>query len=135
MAAWMLASAAVEGLARALASGNGEALLYDALRDAGQEGRYHHAIGRLGAIEAAGFGLAALAGGVMASRSIGLALWLSVLTQALALAVALRLPEPASTSRATLNPYAHLRSPPCCRRSRRRRGSRSSSGSSAIIST
>jgi hypothetical protein len=84
-------------------------LLYDALRDAGQEGRYHHAIGRLGAIEAAGFGLAALAGGVIASRSIGLALWLSVLTQALAFVVALRVTEPASMSRATLNPYGHLR--------------------------
>ncbi len=105
----LLAGAVVEGLARSLASGNGEALLYDALRDAGQEERYHHILGRLGAIEAAGFGFAALAGGVMASRSISLALWLSVPTQVIALAVALRLAEPASTSRATLNPYGHLR--------------------------
>ncbi len=105
----LLAGAVVEGLARALGSGNSEALLYDALRDAGQEERYHHANGRLGAIEAAGFGLAALAGGAFASRSMALALWLSVLTQALAVAVALRVAEPASTSRSTLNPYRHLR--------------------------
>ncbi len=107
---WVLsAGAVVEGLARALGSGNSEALLYDALRDAGQEGRYHHANGRLGAIEAVGFGLAALAGGVLASRSMGLALWLSVLTQAIAVAVALRVTEPASASRSALNPYRHLR--------------------------
>ncbi len=41
----MLARAVVEGLARALGSGNSEALRYDALRDVGQEGRYQHASG------------------------------------------------------------------------------------------
>lgn len=105
----LLVGAVVEGLARALGSGNNEALLYDALRDAGQEGRYHHAIGRSGAIEATGFGFAALAGGAIATQSMSLALWLSVLTQAVAVAIALRLTEPASTSRALLNPYRHLR--------------------------
>ena len=106
---FLLAGAVVEGLGRALGSGNSEALLYDALRDGGEEGRYHHAIGRARAIEAAGFGLAALLGGVIASHSIGLALWLSVLTQAIAVAITLRIIEPASASRSTLNPYRHLR--------------------------
>lgn len=105
----LLAGAAVEGLGRALASGNGEALMYDALRDSGNEGRYHHAIGRARAIEALGFGLAALIGGVIASRSLGLALWLSVLTQAIAVAITLRIPEPSSARRTELNPYRHLR--------------------------
>ncbi len=105
----LLAGAVIEGLGRALGSGNSEALMYDALRDIGQEGRYHHAIGRARAIEAAGFGLAALLGGVIAGRSISLALWLSVFTQTIAVAITLRLAEPASASRSALNPYRHLR--------------------------
>ena len=105
----LLAGAIVEGLGRALGSGNDEALLYDALRDVGEEERYHHTIGRAGAIEALSFGLAALFGGFIAARSMSLALWLTVLTQAIAVAITLRLKEPHPASLSSLNPYRHLR--------------------------
>lgn len=91
---WLVAGAALEGLARALFSGNNDALLYETLAEAGQTERYAEYTGKVNAGEPVAFGLAGLAGGVIAVWSLNLAFWLTLIPQAVALALACGLREP-----------------------------------------
>ena len=85
----LLLGALVQGLARALGSGNNDALMYDSLREAQKEDEYSHFLGRREAMSHFGFGVAALLGGFLATISFSLALWLSVFFQFVAFVITL----------------------------------------------
>jgi MFS family permease len=106
---FLLIGAVIEGLARALGSGNSQALMYDSLKDLRREEEYSKYQGRGGSLEHLGFGIAALIGGFIATRSFAVAMWLSAATQFLAFLVALFVQEPQTISKSELNPYAHLK--------------------------
>lgn len=98
---WLVAGAVIEGLARAMYSGNNDALLYETLVEAGEPERYAEYAGKIRASEPVAFGLAGLAGGVIAVRSLSLPFWLTLIPQALALALAFGLHEPRLSQRDT----------------------------------
>lgn len=106
---FLLVGAVIEGMARALGSGNNDALVYDSLKELGREKEYSKFIGREGSIWQIGFGVAAFIGGFIATSSLALAMWLSVLTQLISFIATLFLREPTTISKSELNPYAHLK--------------------------
>lgn len=106
---WFLAlGGALEGLARALFSGNDTALLYETLADERCEGRYAEQLGKIGAGTQIAFAIAALAGGLIATRSFQLAFWLTLLPQAAALGICTRLREPRRRARTGHTAFGHL---------------------------
>ncbi|MGI8551464.1 MAG: MFS transporter [Dehalococcoidia bacterium] len=97
---WFLAlGALLEGLARALFSGNDAALLYETLAEVHLEELYPEYLGKISAAEPLAFALAALAGGFIATRSFHLAFWLTLLPQTIALCLTFFLREPLAVSR------------------------------------
>jgi len=106
---FLLVGAVVEGLARALGSGNNDALVYDSLKELNRENEYPKYIGKEGSIWQVGFGIAAFAGGFIATKSFTIAMWLSVITQFIAFVATLFIKEPSVASKPELNPYAHLK--------------------------
>lgn len=107
---WFLfLGAVIEGLARALGSGNNQALMYDSLKDVQKEDDLYKYLGQIGTLQSVGFGLTALVGGFIATFSFGLVMWLSAFTQFCAFGITLLLSSPVSQSKTELNPYEHLR--------------------------
>ncbi|MFS8158727.1 MAG: MFS transporter [Candidatus Roizmanbacteria bacterium] len=107
---WFLfLGAVIEGLARALGSGNNQALMYDSLKDMDAEDQLYKHLGTMGKYESIGFGMTALVGGYIASFSFAIVMWLTVITQICAFVVTLFLKNPLSRSQSQLNPYAHLK--------------------------
>lgn len=99
-----------EGLARSLYSGNNNALLHDTLKEAGKENDYHHYLGRTSSMFQISSGVAAILGGLIASFSFSLVIWISALAQAICLVISLFIYEPKLFSKdETGNIYAHLR--------------------------
>lgn len=106
----LAAGAVLEGLAFALFSGNNEALLYDTLKDEGAEADYPEWQGRVASM----FQLAAAISAIVAMLTLG---WLSLramfvlslVPQALAVAFAFLIIEPARRDGIPSNVFAHLR--------------------------
>ena len=77
---WLVVGAVLEGLWRALFSGNNEALLYESARESGDVSGFGRHLGRLNvAMEVAGF-MAVAMGGFVAMWSFAAALWLTAFT-------------------------------------------------------
>src|SRR5207249_3447488 len=106
---WLVAGAALDGLWRALFSGNNEALLYESAREAGKVDEFPRHLGRLHvAMELAGF-LAVGAGGFLAMRSFEWTLWLTALAQVPATVAGFWLVEPKRHTVRTANVWLHFK--------------------------
>jgi MFS family permease len=81
---FLAVGACLEGLSRALFSGNNDALLHDTLAEANAQSSYADAFGRFSAMFHIGLGLAAVAGGVIGAYSLPAAYWLTVIPVAIA---------------------------------------------------
>jgi len=82
------------GAGRSCFSGNNEALLFDCLKDSGDEGRFPTFLGRMNARLQIGLALSAILGGLLAMHSMSLAVWASIPSQFGCLIVALALVNP-----------------------------------------
>jgi len=107
---WVLfLGAIIQGLSSSFYSGNNDALLHDSLKSLGKEMDYHSHLGRTSAMFQVGLGLASVAGSIMAAKSFGLVMWISVLPQACALIVATQLTEPSVVSNENTHFLHHLK--------------------------
>ena len=101
-----LVTALLTGLGEALISGAKEALLYDTLKEAGEEDRFSKVNARLEIIFQVGIGLATLVGGVLGSIDLRIPIWLYVGAMAATGVIALGFREPfIDTEKFTLKRY------------------------------
>lgn len=102
--------AVINGLARALISGNNNALLYDSLKQQGKISVFPEKLGKVNAIIEVGLGISALLAGVIALHSLKLVMIASVLPQLIGIFIALRLIEPKiHTDKISENIFSHLK--------------------------
>jgi MFS family permease len=104
----LVIGAIFEGLAKALFSGNNDALLHDSLREMGDQDAYHRFFGKLNGYNQIGLAIVVLTGGLLASISYSLVLWVSALPRVVLVILALFLKEPAVHGSRSTNIYAHL---------------------------
>jgi MFS family permease len=107
--AMLLVGALAEGLGRALFSGNNDALLYDTLRETDQRHEYAQHLGRVSAAFQLALAISAILGGLLATISFALVMWLSVLPKVVMLALTLRFVEPSVPVEKSPSLVAHLR--------------------------
>jgi MFS family permease len=107
----LIAGAIGEGLARSLFSGNNDALLYDSLAELDQRSAYAHHLGRVSSAYQIALAISAVLGGLLATISFALVMWLSVIPKILMVAVSFRFLEPQVQAGAgrSGNIFAHLR--------------------------
>lgn len=104
---WILAAGALlEGLSRALFSGTTNALLYESLREEGQEARYHDVLGKSSSMFQWALGISATLGGLVAFHSMAWAVWLSVVPRFLCFVLCWWFEEPKHVVR-TEEPLVH----------------------------
>lgn len=107
---WILAVGAVlEGLSRSFYSGNNDALLHDTLAQTNEEHQYEEFLGRVSAMFQAALAVSAILGGILATWSFPLIMWLSVVPQLLCFFLAFKLIEPKLHSSQSGNIYQHLK--------------------------
>jgi MFS family permease len=107
---WFLfVGAVIEGLARALGSGNNQALVYDSLKDIQKKDDLYKYFGVIGKYQSVAFGISAIVGGYIATFSFPIAMWFSATTQAFAFIITLFLTNPISQSKSELNPFIHIK--------------------------
>lgn len=107
---WILAIGAIfDGLSQSFYSGNNDALLHDTLSETHEEHKYEEFLGRTSAMFQAALGISALLGGVIATWSFSLIMWLSVIPQLICLFLAFFLIEPKNHSLQSGNIYNHLK--------------------------
>ncbi|NDJ77877.1 MAG: MFS transporter [Chloroflexi bacterium] len=106
---WLVIGAVGEGFARALYSGNNAALLHDTLTDMGQPDAYQEFLGKTSAMFQVALATSAILGGLLASVSFLLVMWLSVVPQVLTLVLGLRMIEPVTVQRAEGSVLAQMR--------------------------
>src|SRR5690606_13762927 len=107
--AMLLIGATCEGLARSLFSGNNDALLYDTLSELDQRGEYSHHLGRVSSAFQLALAISAVLGGLLATFSFALVMWLSVVPKVLMLVMSFRFLEPQVHIEHSTNIFAHLR--------------------------
>ena len=107
---YLLAGAILAGIGRAFYSGNNHALLYDTLKENGLEDKYEHYLGKTMSAEHLSLAISAGLGGVLASVSFKLVMWLSVAPQLFNLFVSFLFYEPqTTTNKIETNVYAHFK--------------------------
>ncbi len=106
---WLVVGAILEGLSRALYSGNNDALLYDTLADEQKQDSYDEFQGKVSSTEQFAMGISAILSGLIAIFSFHYLLWFSVLIQISLLAVSCFLIEPRSRTKKDTNVYAHIK--------------------------
>lgn len=99
----------IEGIARAFYSGNNEAFLVDTLSAVKQKKAYAQYLGQTSAMFQWGLAVSALLGGILASISISMVMWLSVIPTILGLIVACQMAEPRRQTVETTNVFSHLK--------------------------
>ncbi|WP_244437962.1 MFS transporter [Salinispira pacifica] len=77
----LLVGAAFFGLSASIYSGNNDAFLYDFLKSRGEQKEYAHYLGRVSSMFQLALAISAVAGGILASVSYSLVMWLSVIPQ------------------------------------------------------
>ena len=107
--AMLLAGAICEGLARSLFSGNNDALLYDTLAEVDQRHDYSLHLGRVSSAYQIALAISAILGGLLATVSFALVMWLSVVPKVLMVGVTFRFLEPDVHIEKSTNVFAHLR--------------------------
>lgn len=106
---WILAVGAVfEGLSRSFYSGNNDALLYNSLAETKEENQYDEVLGKISSMFQAALAIAGVIGGILASWSFPLIMWLSVIPQIICLSLSFLLIEP-KISLKSGNIYSHLK--------------------------
>ena len=107
---WFLVIGAIlEGLSRAFYSGNNDAFLYDTLADENMESEFHEFQGKVNSTEQLAMGISAILGGVIASFSFPLALWLSVIPQIGMLYISYRFINPRLKKAVNTNVFSHIK--------------------------
>jgi MFS family permease len=107
---WILAVGAVlEGLSRSFYSGNNDALLHETLSQTNDEHQYEEFLGRVSAMFQFALATSAILGGILATWSFPLIMWLSVIPQLLCFVLAFRLKEPRMHTNRSGNIYHHLK--------------------------
>src|SRR5207302_1842323 len=101
--------AVLEGMARAFFSGNNDALLHDTLAESGQESAYQEYLGKISSRYQLALAISAVLGGIIASFSYPLLLWLSVIPQVINVFLASLIVEPRTHTATNTNIYNHLR--------------------------
>jgi MFS family permease len=76
---WLAAGAVFEGAARAFFSGNNNAYLFDLLKEERLEKKYHYYLGKTSSMFQLALALSALLGGLVASISFALMVWLDLI--------------------------------------------------------
>lgn len=98
-----------EGLSRSLYSGNNSALLYDSLKERGEEHKFADLLGKTGSMFQAALAISAVLGGFIATRSFAVVMWLSALSQLICFILSFFFVEPKTHSRKSGNVYLHLK--------------------------
>lgn len=108
---WILVIGAIfEGLSRSFYSGNNNAMLHDTITQMGKPDEYDEHLGKTSSMFQVALGSAALLGGVLATWSFPLIMWLSVIPQIMCVLIALRMIEPRiHDSEIETNLYSHLK--------------------------
>ena len=106
---WLVAGAIMEGLSRALYSGNNDALLYDSLADANKLDDYSELKGKVSSTEQFAMGISAVLSGLIVIFSYSFLLWFSVVIQICMLFVSYLLVEPQHRSQKETNVFAHVK--------------------------
>lgn len=107
---WFLfIGAVVEGLARALGSGNNQAFIYDSLKDIQKQSDLYKHFGTIGKYQSIAFGISAIIGGYIATFSFPIAMWFSAATQVFAFIITLFLTNPITQSKSEFNPFVHIK--------------------------
>jgi MFS family permease len=107
---WILAIGAVfEGLSRSFYSGNNEALLHGTLAESQNEHQYSEVLGKVSTMLQIATGFSAVLGGILATWSFPLIMWLSVMPQMVCLALAFKLIEPRVHTNESGNIFLHLK--------------------------
>lgn len=106
---WMLVfGALMEGLSRSFFSGNNDALLYESLSDIGKHDEYHAHYGKTHSMFQVADAVSAFIGGIIATWSFFVLMWLSVIPQIIGLLLSFSITEPKKRE-GTGNIYSHLR--------------------------
>jgi MFS family permease len=98
-----------DGLSLAFHSGNNDALLYDTVSESGEKHKYHEYLGKANSMFYPALTVASLLGGFVASVSFPLVFWLSLIPQAICIAISLKMIEPKSHEKKLGNMYSHLK--------------------------
>lgn len=76
---WLVMGAILGGLGRSFYSGNNDAYLYDSLNKSNRRDELTEFMGKIGSAEQWALGMAAIVGGMLASISFGLVMWMSII--------------------------------------------------------
>ncbi len=107
---WILAVGAVfEGLSRSFYSGNNDALLHDTLAETHEEHAYAEFLGKTSSMFQVALAASAILGGVLASWSFTLIMWLSVIPQLICMILGFQIREPKVHSAMSGNIFIHLK--------------------------
>lgn len=108
--ALLVLGAIFNGLARALLSGNNDALLYDTMKQAGQSDQFGEKLGKVNSMFEIALGISALLGGALALISLQAVMIASIVPQVVCAFLALRFIEPkVHTEEVPENIYSHLK--------------------------
>ncbi|MBI5448797.1 MFS transporter [Candidatus Gottesmanbacteria bacterium] len=106
---WILFTGALfEGLQRAWYSGNNDALLYETLAQSGHKDAYSHYLGKVSAMFQMAAAAGIIIGGILATRSFALIMWLSVIPQLICLLLSFFITEPNKRQHHNSNISMHL---------------------------
>ena len=97
-----------EGLQRAWYSGNNDALLYETLSSTNNKDSYDHYLGKTSSMFQVAAAAGIIIGGIIATRSFSIIMWLSVIPQVICLMLSFFIVEPTKQSRQSANIYSHL---------------------------
>lgn len=104
----LFVGAILEGLRRALVSGNNEALLFESLREARAQQSYASHFGRTESLAEISLALCAPIGSLIAAWNLHAAVAIGIVPQLLCVLVALRLTEPIHRGEHVGNAFAHI---------------------------
>jgi MFS family permease len=105
----LIAGAICEGLARSLFSGNNDAFLHDTLTELDERGDYAKHLGRVSSAYQIALAISAVLGGLLATVSFALVMWLSVVPKVLMVGLSFRFLEPKVHIEKSTNVFAHLK--------------------------
>lgn len=97
------------GLSQSFYSGNNDALLHDSLTESSQEHDYAKYLGKISAMFQVALAASAIIGGILATWSFPLIMWLSVIPQFICVIVAFFVREPRTVSAMSGNIFTHLK--------------------------
>ncbi len=107
---WVLVIGAIfEGLSRSFYSGNNDALLHDTLEETRHEHEYAEYLGKISSMFQVALAASAVLGGILASWSFPLIMWLSVIPQLCCVVLSFHIREPKIHSAMSGNIFQHLR--------------------------